>query len=194
MPDGPQPAQRIEPLAIPASGKGKAAVGGAAAGGAVVTALALMLQLTPPWENTKLDPYKDPIGKWTVCTGETEVPMQHYTLAQCNAISARRFKEFLDYTASITPGLSDYPFMHAAFGDMAYNNGKGAYASSGMRREFANGNYRKACRIILQYKFAGGKVLPGLALRRTGDDARIGDYEMCLGDAVRAELTAKGTI
>jgi lysozyme len=169
------------------------AVAGAAAGGGV-SALALMMSLTPVWEGTRLDPYKDAIGKWTVCTGETEVAMRRYTLAECNAISARRFREFLDYTAQTTPGLASYPFMHAAFADMAYNNGKAAYASSGMRREFAKGNYREACRVILRYTYAGGKVLPGLVLRRTGDAARIGDYEMCLGDAVRAELAAKGAI
>jgi lysozyme len=152
------------------------------------------MQLTPVWEGTRLDPYKDPVGKWTVCTGETEVPMQHYTVAECNAISARRFKDFLDYTAAATPGLADNSYMHAAFGDMAYNNGKAAYAASSMRRLFAKGSYREACRVILQYKYAGGQVLPGLVLRRTGDAARIGDYEMCVAGAVPAELKAKGVI
>lgn len=191
MPE-PQKPVPIEPMPQPASGKGKAAAGGVAAG--AISALALMMSLTPPWEGTKLDPYKDVAGHWTVCTGETGVPMRHYTVAECNAISARRFKEFLDYTAKVTPGLADYPFMHAAFADMAYNNGEGAYAASGMRSQFAKGNYREACRVILKYKYAGHQVVPGLVLRRTGDAARIGDYEMCLGDAVRAELKAKGVI
>lgn len=161
---------------------------------ATVTAIALMFQLTPVWEGRSLDPYKDVVGVWTVCDGETRVEMRRYTEAECNALSERAFREFLDYTAKASPGLEKWPWQHAAHADLAYNIGKAGYSSSSVSRLFKAGQYREACRAILKYRFAGGKEFAGLRLRRTGDAARIGAYEMCLGDAVQAELAAKGAI
>lgn len=169
------------------------AVAGGAAGGAI-GALALMFSLTPVWEGNRLDPYRDVAGVWTVCRGETEVAMRHYSQAECDAMSERRFREFLDYTARVSPGLDRWPFQHAAHADLAYNIGKAGYSRSSVASNFRAGRFREACRAILKYKYAGGAVYRGLELRRTGDAARIGDYEMCLGDAVRAELEAKGKL
>lgn len=171
------------------------AAGGAGFAGGAVSALALMFSLTPVWEGRSLDPYYDVLGKvWTVCEGETEVEMRRYTEAECNAMSERRFREFLDFVARASPGIEQWPFQHAAHADLAYNIGKAGYARSSVSREFRRGNYREACRAILKYKFAGGRVVRGLELRRTGDVARIGAYEMCLGDAVEAELAAEGEL
>jgi len=171
----------------------KTAAAGGVAGGAI-GALALMFSLTPAWEGRSLDPYQDIVGKWTVCDGETRVEMRRYTEAECNAMSEKAFREHLDFVALTSPGIEHWPFQHAAHADLAYNIGKDAYARSSVSREFNRGNYREACRAILKYKFAGGRVVRGLVLRRTGDAARIGAYEMCLGDAVEAELTAKGKL
>lgn len=166
-------------------------VGIASAAGGAVSALALMMSLTPSWEGERLDPYRDIVGKWTVCRGETEVEMRHYTPAECDAMSKRRFQEFLDYVASVAPGVEQYPFQHAAFADLAYNIGKAGFKKSSVVVLFRLGEHREACRKILLYKYAGGKVINGLQLRRTGDAARIGDYEMCLGDAVLADIQEK---
>jgi lysozyme len=171
------------------SGKQKA--GGAAAG---ATALALMFSLTSVWEGRSLDPYRDIVGKWTVCDGETRVEMRRYTEAECNAMSERAFQEHLDFVQQTIPGVEAWPFQHSAYADTAYNIGKAGFARSSMASNFRAGNFREGCRSILKYKFAGGKVVRGLELRRTGDAARIGAYEMCLGDAVAAELERKGTL
>lgn len=171
----------------------KTAAAGGVVGGAV-SALALMFSLTPVWEGRSLDPYQDIVGVWTVCDGETRVEMRRYTEAECNAMSEDAFREHLDFVAGVMPGIEKWPFQHAAYADTAYNIGKGAFARSSMRREFNRGNYREACRAILKYKFAGGRIVRGLVLRRTGDEARIGAYEMCLGDAVEAELSARGLL
>ena len=171
----------------------KTAAAGGVVGGAA-SALALMFSLTPVWEGRSLDPYRDIVGVWTVCDGETRAEMRSYSEAECNAMSEDAFREHLDFVASVSPGIEQWPFQHAAHADLAYNIGKGGYARSSVSREFRRGNYREACRAILKYKFAGGRVVRGLELRRTGDAARIGAYEMCLGDAVEAELAAVGKL
>lgn len=171
---------------------GKAAAGGAVAG--ATSALALMFSLTPVWEGRSLDPYRDVVGVWTVCDGETRVQMRRYTAEECNAMSERAFREHLDFVARTIPGIEAWPFQHAAYADTAYNIGKTAFARSSMVTQFRAGNYREACRAILKYKFAGGQVVRGLELRRTGDSGRVGAYEMCLGDAVEADLKAKGKL
>jgi len=170
-----------------------AKVGGGAAAGAA-SALALMFSLTPVWEGRSLDPYKDVVGVWTVCDGETRVEMRSYTEAECNALSEKAFKEFLDHVARVSPGIERWPYQHAGHADLAYNIGKAGYTRSSVSTKFRQGNYREACRAILKYKFAGGRVFRGLELRRTGDAARIGAYEMCLGDAVEAQLTREGKL
>jgi len=173
-------------LAAMKASPAKAGATGAAAGAA--TALALMFSLTPVWEGRSLNPYKDIVGVWTVCDGETRVEMRRYSEAECNAMSQRAFQEHLDFVARTIPGIEQWPFQHAAFADTAYNIGKSAFAKSSMVSNFRQRKYREACRSILKYTFAGGRQVNGLKLRRTGDAARIGAYEMCLGDAVEAEL------
>ena len=171
-----------------------------AAGASVFAAAALiMAQFTPVWEGRRLVPYQDIVGVWTVCEGETRVPMfdQHGKLIvrteeQCDDMSAGMYQEFLDHVAQVNPGIERYPFMHAGMADTAINIGKAGYTRSSMARNYRGGRFREACRSILKYKYAGGRVVNGLRLRRTGDIDRIGAYEVCLADAVEAEFDAKG--
>lgn len=173
----------------------------AAAGGAFALAALIMAQFTPVWEGRRLTPYRDIVGVWTVCEGETRVPMfdDHGNLIvrteeQCDEMSAEMYEEFLAHVAEISPGIERYPFMHAGMADTAINVGKARYTRSSMARNYRRGRFREACRSILKYKYAGGRVVNGLLLRRTGDVDRIGAYEVCLGDAVRAELEVKGVL
>ena len=174
------------------SGRKTAAAGGAVAG--AISALALMFSLTPDWEGRRLDPYQDIVGVWTVCDGQTRVEMRRYTPAECDAMSERAFRDHLAYVAQVSPGIERWPYQQAAHADLAYNIGKAAYRKSSVSALFNRGEYREACRAILKYRFAGGREVRGLILRRTGDAARIGDYEMCLGDAVEADLEARGAL
>ena len=114
------------------SGNVKAAAGGVVGG--AVSAIALMFSLTPVWEGRSLDPYRDIVGVWTVCDGETRVEMRSYTEAECNAMSEAAFREHLDFVATASPGIEAWPFQHAAHADLAYNIGKGGYAGSSVSR------------------------------------------------------------
>jgi lysozyme len=173
----------------------KVTKGRAAAGAGVIGLAALIMsQFTPIWEGRSLTPYQDVVGVWTVCEGETRVEMRTYTAAECNAMSRKMYQEFASYVVEVTPGIADNPFMLAAFADTAINIGKGAYKRSSMRREYMAGNYREACRSLLKYVYAGGRKWRGLELRRKGDAGRMGSYEVCLADAVEAELRDRGVL
>lgn len=149
-------------------------------GGPAALALAAMVAIVPVWEGRSLVPYKDVRGIETVCDGETEVEMRRYTPAECDAILQRRLKYFRDLVRKRNPRLVNYPLTWAAHGSFAYNAGVGAYNKSSIAKLFEQGSYEASCKAIGKYKFAGGKVYRGLVLRRNGDDARLGEIELCL--------------
>lgn len=157
-----------------------------------ISAVALMGAVTSVWEGRSLTPYQDVVGVWTVCEGETRIEMREYTHEECDQISKEAYDHFLTGVSKLSPGIEYDPWQHAAHADLALNIGLGAYARSSVRREFNNGNYREACRNQLKYKYAGGRVFRGLLLRRTGDEDRIGSYELCLVGAVPADLIKMG--
>lgn len=183
----------IQPMTPPKPKIQKGTAAGGVASGAALAILA-MSQFTPIWEGRSLKPYQDVVGVWTVCEGETRVQMRKYTAAECDAMSRLMYKEFVDHVIATTPGVEKTPYMLAGFADTAINIGKAGYTRSSMRSNYVKGAFREACRSILLYDKAGGKVWNGLALRRKGDASRIGAYEVCMADAVEAEFKAKGII
>lgn len=156
-------------------------------------AAAAMLAIATPfvagWEGTETKPYWDNFGKvWTVCTGETNVPMREYTLAECEAMFGKSFMKYADKVAELSPGISDSPYEWAAHSSLAYNVGPTLYSKSSVRSLFNKGKRVEACRAIRLYQKSGGKVLKGLVYRREGHLERIGEYELCLAGAVPAQL------
>lgn len=118
--------------------------------------------------------YKDPVGILTFCYGETGKDMygreprmgMKYTEEECLTMLAKRLPEFekkIDMYVHV-PYKSVY--MKAQFIDFAYNVGVGAFSKSTLLRYLNNGEYTKACDGLLAWKYAGGKVLPGLVKRR----------------------------
>lgn len=161
--------------------------------GAGAVAVAAMLAIATPfvsgWEGTETKPYFDRFGNvWTVCTGETNVPMREYTVAECHAMFGQSFKKYALQVADLSPGIEDSPYEWAAHTSLAYNVGVGTYAKSSARRLYNEGRGVEACRSIRLYRKAGGKVLPGLVYRREGEGSRIGEYELCLAGAVPKEF------
>lgn len=157
----------------------KAALAG---GGVSALALAAALALIPAWEGKKNDPYFDSVRIETVCFGETKVQMRHYSDAECNAMLAKRVKEFQAAVLKWNPRLKDDPYQLAAHTSFAYNLGMRTYYNSSVSKLYRLGNAYEpqACRAIGKYKMAGGKPLPGLVARRNGDWVRIGEIEVCL--------------
>jgi lysozyme len=149
-------------------------------GGAAALALAAMVAIVPVWEGRSLAPYDDVRKIKTVCDGETEVEMRRYTPAECDAILERRLKYFRDMVLKRNPRLVNHPLTWASHGSFAYNTGVGNYNKSSVARLFQQGAYIQSCKAMGRYKFAAGHVYHGLLLRRTGDNARLGEIELCL--------------
>ncbi|MBT2186177.1 lysozyme [Sphingobium nicotianae] len=144
------------------------ALGGVLGGGGFIAlAIALATPTVEKWEGTRTDPYRDPVGIWTVCTGETRVAMRRYTTAQCRAILQGALAG--DYAPAVlkaVPALRDRPQQFAASISLAYNIGPAAFARSSVARHFNAGDWRGGCEAFLMWNRAGGRVVTGLDRRR----------------------------
>lgn len=152
----------------PAQGKGRllAMVGG--------TTAALLTATVAMWEGKSNDPYRDIVGVWTVCYGETRVPMRAYSDAECEEMLADGLADFAGPVLERNPELRGRPNQLAAAVSLSYNIGIGAYRRSTVARRFSAGNWRGACDAILMWNKAGGRVVRGLVRRR------VHEREICL--------------
>jgi lysozyme len=145
-----------------------------------VTAAAGLLKAVPLFEGVVLVARPDPVGVVTACMGETRnVHLgERFTLAQCLAKLEPRLAEFADAVDHCTPVKSMTDGQRWAVVDFAYNEGSGTYCRSSIARNFKVGNVAAACRSFNegadgkpQYITAGGRVLPGLIVRRAKERA-----------------------
>lgn len=143
-----------------------AATNKAVIGAGVAGALALALPLISKWEGRSLDPYRDIVGVWTVCDGETRVEMRRYTRAECDAMTKQAAGEFAAEVLRCTPSLVHRPNQLAAATSLAYNIGARAYCGSSIARKFNAGDYRGGCMAFGKWVYAGGKPVKGLENRR----------------------------
>ena len=74
----------------------------------------------------------------------------------------------------VTVPLHQYEY--DAYLSLAYNIGSGAFCSSTLVRELNRGHYEEACRQILRWNRAGGRVVQGLVNRRKAE------YQTCVGE------------
>lgn len=130
--------------------------------------------LIQKWEDgpqgPRLVPYKDIVGKWTVCTGETRVKMQVYTLAQCRAFLHTAIRSsFGKGVLACTPQLAPSVYQLGAAISVAYNIGVAGYCGSTMARQFKAGDWYSACAAFALWNKAGKVVVTGLANRRNDE-------------------------
>ena len=135
---------------------------------------ATLIALVAAWEGTRTDPYRDIVGVWTVCTGETNVPMRRYTKAECDAMLSKSLDGYATDVKRLTPRLEGYQLVAAT--SLAYNIGGAAYARSTVRRRFNAGDLRGGCDAFLAWRFAGGREIKGLKNRREAE------RKICLTD------------
>lgn len=62
-----------------------------------------------------------------------------------------------------------------AYLQLSYNIGSGAFCRSTLVRKLNSGDYAGACKEILRWNRASGKVVPGLTKRREAE------YKLCIG-------------
>lgn len=167
MPDTPPKSPREAPQ------DGKARLGKVVGGAG---AAALLLGLVATFEGKANDPYKDIVGVWTVCYGETNTQMKHYTDAQCSDMLANSLSGYAQEVLNRDPNLRGHPYQLAAATSLEYNIGGSNYRKSTAAKLFGAGDLKGGCKAILRWDRAGGKRVQGLVNRRNAE------YRVCMTD------------
>lgn len=137
--------------------------------------------LIAPWEGKENKAYKDIVGVWTQCYGNTNNVdrTKPKTDDECSDELAqelinynRKMKKYVK--VELTVG------QEAAFTSFVYNVGEGNWQRGTPLKLLNQGRYTEACQFLLRYNKAGGKVVQGLANRRKAE------MEVCLGNNKQA--------
>jgi lysozyme len=144
-----------------------------AAAAAISAAFLIVSPLLMRSEGYVPKPYADPVGIKTVCWGHTgsDIQSRPYTKAECTAILERDFAAHAEGVSACVPGIEGRPFTYAAAVDFAFNAGVRTFCRSSMAKAFNRGQWATGCQAFNLYKFAGGRVLPGLVKRRKEETA-----------------------
>nr|WP_314471034.1 lysozyme [uncultured Sphingomonas sp.] len=144
-----------------------------------VAAAAILAPLVMQWEGEERTAYKDIVGVWTICYGDTKnvTPGTTETPEQCKARLERQLIAHAEPVVKCTPNLIGRPNALAAAASLAYNIGPTAYCKSTVDRLFDAGDIKGGCNAFLAWRFAGGKEVKGLLNRRKAEQA------ICLKDA-----------
>lgn len=139
--------------------------------GAVAAAVAAAAFIAP-WEGRELRPYRDLVGIWTVCYGQTRsVQQRTYTPAECEAsLKGETARHLLGVAACVNRPLAGNEWV--AVGSLAYNAGVPAICRSTLVKKINGGAPASEwCREILKWDRAGGKRVRGLTRRRQAEYA-----------------------
>jgi lysozyme len=138
-----------------------------------IAAAAIIVPEVGAWEGNRNDPYRDIVGIWTVCRGDTAdvVPGRRETDAECDARFERQLIAHAKPVMACVPALKDRPNQLAASVSLAYNIGPAAYCRSNVAKRFNAGNWRGGCDAFLAWRFAGGREIRGLVNRRQSERA-----------------------
>lgn len=131
-------------------------------------ALAITAPFVAQWEGKRNDPYKDIVGVWTVCYGDTRnvVPGKRQTDAQCQD---RLYQQIADHAAPVVacvPQLKGRDNQLAASVSLAYNIGTSGFCKSTAAKRFRAGDFKGGCAAFYSWRFAKGKEVRGLVNRR----------------------------
>lgn len=145
-------------------------------------AAALLTLTVTTWEDgpkgPALTPYRDIVGVWTQCSGETKgvtANSPRQTIEGCRVkLDTRLARDFAPQVLACTPSLRGHDYRLAAAISLAYNVGTGAYCRSTVDRRFDAGDIRGACDAFLMWNKAGGRVIRGL------DNRRRAERDLCL--------------
>ncbi|ADH87371.1 glycoside hydrolase family 24 [Ancylobacter novellus DSM 506] len=138
------------------------------------------------WEGLRLIAYRDIVGVWTICYGETKGVRagMRKTAAECEALLYERvYRDFyIPMSACAAPAFVQAPVpVQAAMLGGGYNFGVGGWCGSTTARYIRAKLWRQACDAQTAWNRAGGKVVQGLVNRREmGDASRIGEGELCV--------------
>lgn len=146
----------------PGQKKLSAVVGSTAAATMLISTVAL-------FEGDRTTPYRDVIGVWTVCYGETNAAMRTYSEAECKDMLAASLVNYAGPVLEISPELKGHGPQIVAASSLAYNVGVANYRKSSVARDFRAGHWQAACNDFLKFSYAGGHQVHGLLVRREAE-------------------------
>jgi lysozyme len=135
------------------------------------SAATILTPLVMQWEGRETTAYKDIVGVWTICDGDTKDVHagQVATEAECNARLEQQLIAHAEPVLKCTPSLAGRPHQLAAAASLAYNVGTAAYCRSTLDRRFDAGDWRGGCDALLLFNKAGGREVRGLTNRRRAE-------------------------
>lgn len=145
--------------------------------------IARVLPLLERFEGLRLRPYICPAGVPTIGLGSTRyldgrpVRLTDSPITREHAYLLAReqiLRDYLPAVLKLCPGV-DTEARAAALVDFAYNLGSGNLKASTLRRRVNAGDWPAAQRELRKWVRGGGKVLPGLVLRREAEAALVGE-------------------
>ena len=116
-------------------------------------------------------PYLCPAGYWTVGWGHLCKPDQPQISRMEGEIwLAKDLQTAYAATLSLCPNLlHESDSRVAAITDFTFNLGRGRLAASTLRRRILAGNWEAAKVELGRWIYGGGRILPGLVLRRAAE-------------------------
>jgi lysozyme len=142
------------------------------AAGAVTALGILAVAVVGQYEGLRLYAYKDVVGVWTACYGETKGirPGMKFTKEQCDILfigGLERHERGMRACLKDPDAIPEKPYV--AFLSLTYNVGIGGFCKSTVARRANAGDLRGACDALLAWNKAGGRVVAGLVKRRKSE-------------------------
>lgn len=137
--------------------------------GAATAAGILAIAVVGEHEGLRLYAYRDVIGVWTACYGETKGirPGMKFTKEQCDVMfleSLQRHERGMRACLNAPDSLPEKTYV--SFVSFTYNVGIGGFCKSSVARMANALQLRAACDALLRWNKAGGRVIKGLVKRR----------------------------
>lgn len=147
-------------------------------------------------EGLRLVAYRDPVGIVTACWGHVNPNLRvgmKFTRAECEVLFA---SDVAKHQAVITPTNPANCIAHArltnnqrdAVTSLVFNIGNGRFCKSTMARKLRVLDYAGAAKEFPKWKFAGGRVLPGLVTRRAKEQALYNSTVLFSSMDLKAEI------
>lgn len=134
--------------------------------------MAVAVPTVAKWEGMRTEAYRDVVGVWTICAGETSGVKagDSYTVAECEAMLETRVLEFYEGFKACSPQIEAAPIeVQAAVSSWSYNVGLGAACGSTLARYARAGDWQNVCDQLPRWNRAGGRVWQGLVNRRADE-------------------------
>jgi lysozyme len=149
-----------------------AASSGAKIGGVAAAVLLLAGGLITKWEGVRYVPYRDAVGVLTVCYGHTgpDIVQREYSLAECKALLQADMRVANAAVRRCLP-MPMLVQIEAALTSAAFNVGPKVVCGSTLQRKALANDWPGACAALDSWKYAGGRVMRGLVLRRADERA-----------------------